>query len=180
MDEPRASRPWMPGYGTLPEHEGTGLLPWSWALEQLKTSHNYWLVTADAGGGPHLMPVWAVWDDGILWFSSSRGSRKVRNLRADPRCVLSTEDANNPMIMRGTAELVTDAAELQRILDLENAKYGTDYGMELFDPEVNCVFRFTPTWAFGLLQDDFAGSPTRWRLNTANKADGGTGRSYVT
>jgi Pyridoxamine 5'-phosphate oxidase len=107
MDEPRASRPWMPGYGTLPEHEGTGLLPWSWALEQLKTSHNYWLVTADARGGPHLMPVWAVWDGGIMWFSSSRGSRKVRNLRADPRCVLSTEDANNPMIMRGTAELVT-------------------------------------------------------------------------
>jgi hypothetical protein len=29
MEQPRSSRPHMPGYGTLGPEEGTGLLPWS-------------------------------------------------------------------------------------------------------------------------------------------------------
>ena len=33
--EPNATRPYMPGYGILPATEGTGLLPWSWAVERL-------------------------------------------------------------------------------------------------------------------------------------------------
>jgi len=35
----------MPGYGTLEPEEGTGLLPWSWAVERLTSSRNYWLAT---------------------------------------------------------------------------------------------------------------------------------------
>ena len=33
----------MPGYGILPAGEGTGLLPWEWAVERLARSHDYWL-----------------------------------------------------------------------------------------------------------------------------------------
>src|SRR6266566_1724939 len=33
VNEPIGSRPYMPGYGTLPDDEGGGLLPWSWAEE---------------------------------------------------------------------------------------------------------------------------------------------------
>ena len=51
----------MPGYGTLPEGEGGGLLPWSWAEERLVRSHDFWLATVTPQGAPHLMPVWAVW-----------------------------------------------------------------------------------------------------------------------
>jgi hypothetical protein len=29
------------------------------------------------------MPVWAVWDGGVLWFSSSLRSRKIRNIAPD-------------------------------------------------------------------------------------------------
>jgi hypothetical protein len=65
----------MPGYGTLPEGEGGGLLPWSWAEERLVRSHDFWLATVTPDGAPHLMPVWAVWHEGRLWFSSSNGSR---------------------------------------------------------------------------------------------------------
>ena len=40
---PQASRPRMPGYG-MPS--GTkGLLPWAWADERLRTSHNYYVMT---------------------------------------------------------------------------------------------------------------------------------------
>ncbi|MDQ2759398.1 MAG: pyridoxamine 5'-phosphate oxidase family protein [Actinomycetota bacterium] len=38
------------------------------------------------------MPVWGVWHEDHLWFSSSKGSRKARNLAAEPRCSISTDD----------------------------------------------------------------------------------------
>ena len=41
--EPKASRPFMPGYGISEGEEG--LLPWSWAVERLEKSHNYWVMT---------------------------------------------------------------------------------------------------------------------------------------
>lgn len=152
----------MPGYGLLPAGKGTGLLPWSWAERQLGASRNYWLVSKWPDGRPHAMPVWGVWDGGAFWFSSSRRSRKARNLTADPRCTVTTEDAANPVILEGTAELVTDPDALDRLLALENAKYDTDYTIELLDPEVNSAFRVRPRWAFALRQEDFTGSPTRW------------------
>jgi PPOX class probable F420-dependent enzyme len=152
----------MPGYGTLGPDEGTGLLPWSWAEERLRASRNYWLATRSPDGRPHVMPVWAIWHDGMVWLSSSKGSRKARNLVADPRCTIATEDAANPVIVEGTAELVTDPAGLATLLEQENAKYGTDYGMEMLDPAVNAAYRLSPHWVFGLRSDDFTGSPTRW------------------
>ena len=159
---PRASRPHMPGYGTLPASAGTGLLTWAWAEERLAGSHDYWLATAKPDGGPHLMPVWAVWLDGALWFSCSNGSRKTRNLRADGRCCLATDDAAKPVVVEGVAEVVADPAELRRMLDAENAKYGTDYSIDMLDPATSTCFLVRPAWVFGLDTADFAGSPTRW------------------
>src|SRR5690348_15908152 len=89
VTEPIAARPYMPGYGTLPADQGRGLLPWSWAEERLVSSHDFWLATVTPDGAPHLMPVWAIWRGGALWFSSANGSRKARNLTAQPRCSLS-------------------------------------------------------------------------------------------
>src|SRR4029077_7673419 len=103
-----------------------------------------------------------LWHAGMLWFSSSIGSRKSRNLIADSRCVLATEDTPNPVIVEGTAELVTSPRELATMLALENAKYSTDYGIETLDPAVNSSFRVTPRWVFGMETADFIGSPTRW------------------
>jgi general stress protein 26 len=154
----------MPGYGLLPEDQGSGLLPWSWAEERLSTSRNYWVVSSWPEGRPHAMPVWGVWQESEFWFSSSAGSRKSRNLMRDPRCVVTTEDANDPVVLEGLAELVTAPEALERVLRLENQKYGTDYGIEMLDPQLNATFRVRPTWAFGLRQDDFQGSPTRWQF----------------
>ncbi len=158
----RASRPHMPGYGVLGPAEGTGLLPWSWAEERLTASHDYWVATVRPGGGPHVMPVWAVWDAGCLWFSSGLGSRKARNLDLDPRLTVTTDNAREPVVVDGTAERVADLEARTRFIGLSNAKYGTDYSVDFLDPAVNGTYRVTPRWAFGLLESDFAGSPTRW------------------
>ena len=152
----------MPGYGLVGPEQGSGLLPWTWAAERLVASHNFWLATRWPDGRPHIMPVWAVWDRGTLLFSSSRQSRKARNLAADPRCTLTTEDAQNPVIVEGVADLLTDRTDLDHFLAATNAKYGTSYGFEMVDPAINCSYRMRPSWAFALRADDFTGSPTRW------------------
>lgn len=154
----------MPGYGLLGPDEGTGLLPWPWAEERLTSSRNYWVVSLWPDGRPHAMPVWGLWHEGAFWFSSSKGSRKARNLAADPRCVVTTEDAADPVVMEGSAELVTEAEALATMLALVNAKYDTNYTIDLLDPDVNSVYRVRPRWAFGLRHDDFTGSPTRWTI----------------
>lgn len=164
--EPSAARPYMPGYGLLPAGEGSGLLPWSWAEARLRDSRNYWVSSVWPDGRPHAMPVWGMWHDGAFWFSSSRGSRKARNLSADPRCTVTTEDAANPVVVEGVAELVTDREALERVLALENAKYSTAYGMDTLDPARNSAFRVRPRWVFGLREDDFTGSPTRWEFKS--------------
>jgi len=154
----------MPGYGISGPDAGTGLLPWHWAEQKLVASHDYWIVTVRPDGAPHAMPVWGVWDDGALYFSSGVRSRKVRNLTADPRCVLTIADTTDPVVLEGSAEMVRDTPALERMLGLLNAKYSTSYGAELVDPEVNATVRVRPARGFGLVQDDFSGSPTRWRF----------------
>jgi PPOX class probable F420-dependent enzyme len=155
----------MPGYGIAGPDEGGGLLPWSWAEQQLNSSRNFWLATGWPDGRPHVMPVWAIWHERRLLFSSSKQSRKARNLAKDPRCVLTTEDPHNAVVVEGVAELITERVELEAFLAAENAKYATTYGFDMVDPAVSCCFRMKPTWAFGLRADNFTGSPTRWTFS---------------
>jgi len=128
------------------------------------SSRNYWVVTVWPDARPHAMPVWGMWHEESFWFSSSRPSRKSKNLAANPRCVVTTEDAKNPVVVEGTATLLTDPNDLATLLALENAKYETAYRIESLDPEINACFRVTPTWVFGLAEGDFTGSPTRWQF----------------
>jgi general stress protein 26 len=162
MTEPIAARPYMPGYGILPAAEGTGLLPWSWAESRLVSSHDFWLATVTPAGVPHLMPVWAIWHEGMLWFSSSSTSRKARNLSFEQYCSLSTDNPLEPVVVHGRAERVVDSAALTAMLAAENAKYGTEYGIEMVDPATNSVFALRPEWVFALDSSDFTGSPTRF------------------
>lgn len=155
----------MPGYGILPADQGQGLLPWSWAVGRLRASHDYWLATTWPDGGAHVMPVWGVWHDDALWFSSSLESRKAVNLAHDGRCVLTTDDARNPVIVEGDAERVDDRDVLASFNDAVNEKYDTSYSVDFYDPATNGVWRVRPSWAFGLVGHDFTGSPTRWEFD---------------
>ncbi|MEX2293275.1 MAG: pyridoxamine 5'-phosphate oxidase family protein [Acidimicrobiales bacterium] len=162
MRQPTASRPHMPGYGILPFDEGTGLLPWTWANERLEHSHDYWLATTCSDGRPHIMPVWAVWRDGALWSSSALSSRKARNIAKDGRCSITTDDALEPVVVEGEAEIIREPDLITTFLEAMNGKYGTSYEPNFLDPEVNATIRITPEVVFGLTEDDFTGSPTRW------------------
>ncbi|MQA84887.1 MAG: pyridoxamine 5'-phosphate oxidase [Streptosporangiales bacterium] len=152
----------MPGYGIAGPDEGTGLLPWSWAEERLVSSRNYWVATVWPDGRPHAMPVWGVWEDDVFWFSSGLRARKIRNLMANPRCVVTTENPDEPVVLEGTAEIVTEHEKLAEFIARTNAKYDTDYSVDFLDPKVNATVGVRPSWVFALTESDFGGSPTRW------------------
>lgn len=156
----------MPGYGILPPDQGTGLLAWRDVEPALAGSHDYWLATTWPDGRPHVMPVWGAWDDGGLWFSSGGQSRKIANIRHDPRCVVTTDNARDPVIVEGVAEVITDLERIDRFRTLSNAKYGVDYGLDFLDPAVNATVRIAPRAAFAILEADFAGSPTHWTFGS--------------
>jgi len=73
---PRADRPVAKGYGLKDPKDG--LLPWSWAEEQLAKSRTYWISTARSDGRPHTMPVWGAWVEGAFWFGTGEGTQKAR------------------------------------------------------------------------------------------------------
>ena len=108
------------------------------------------------------MPVWGAFVDDALWFSSSRGSRKARNLAANPLCAISTDNAYEPVVIEGIAELVEDLAAITSFVITINDKYHTEYAVDFFNAPENACFVVRPTWAFGLTESDFTGSPTRW------------------
>src|SRR6516225_7504816 len=102
--EPEASRPTVPGYEFSAKKKG--LLPWRWAAERLKKSRQYWIATTRPNGAPHLMIVWGVWLEDSFWFSTGAMSRKARNLSANPRCVIGTDDAGEAVILEGTVDVI--------------------------------------------------------------------------
>ncbi len=160
MADPRANRPYMPGYGIVGPLEGRGLLPWKWAEERLVKSHDYWLATVHSSGSPHVTPVWGVWVDDAAWFSSSRQSRKARNIAADRRAVITTDNPRQPVVVDGVVDPVVGDEAIEGFTLQVNEKYGTDIAVEFFAR--NACFRLEPRWAFALDEDDFTGSPTRW------------------
>ncbi|MDQ1661406.1 MAG: hypothetical protein QOJ68_1386 [Blastococcus sp.] len=166
-DGPPADRPHMPGYGILPGDQGSGLLPWAEAQRRLTVSHDYWCATVRPDGRPHVMPVWGVWLGEHVWFSSSRRSRKARNLEIDPRCTLTTDDAQNPVVVDGVAARVTDPSAIEAFLDAVNMKYDADLTSDFLDPEVNGSYAIRPSTVIALTHGDFLGSPTRWRFGAA-------------
>lgn len=160
--DPIAERPDMRGYGILGPEEGTGLLPWRWADERLTRSHDYWLGTVWPDERPHITPVWGVWHEDTLWFSCGRRSRKARNIATNPAVTATTDDASNPVIAEGQAVLVEDRDAIAMYARWADTKYETDYGFDFYAAPANGIFRIEMTSVFGLTNDDFTGSPTRW------------------
>lgn len=159
MTDPSTSRPYMPGYGIASDTRG--MLPWSWAEERLIGARQYWLSTLRPEGLPHLMPVWGVWHHSALWFSTGHRSRKARNLAANPRCMVSTERADEPVVVEGTAHPISDPTQIEAMGKVYAAKYGS------FDPDLGQVFRVEPHVVFGFIENEehFAASATRWEFS---------------
>ncbi len=169
--KPKSSRPLMPGYG-LPEGS-KGLLPWTWAEQRLKKSHNYWITTLKPGtsqdkaspdkASPHTMVVWGLWQDGRFLFSTGSKSRKARNLAQNANCVVSTEHAHEAVIVEGAAE-IADILARRKFLPKYERKYNFD--MSKMKPDIlsmkEPIFAVRPRVVFGLWEKEFIEKSTRW------------------
>jgi hypothetical protein len=161
--QPKPSRIAARGYG-FPK--GTkGLLPWSWAEQRLKKSHNYWFTTVKHDGSPHTMVIWGLWQDGRFLFSTGSQSRKARNLAQNPNCVVCTEDASEAVILEGVAE-IADVAARRKFLSVCERKYKFDMStmkddiLSMKEP----VFAVRPRVVFALWEKHFQSKSTRWKF----------------
>jgi nitroimidazol reductase NimA-like FMN-containing flavoprotein (pyridoxamine 5'-phosphate oxidase superfamily) len=160
QQEPEPCRPRMPGYGLSESREG--LLAWSWARTHLEKAHNYYLATTRRSGAPHLMPVWGIWLDDAFYFSTGTQSLKARNLRADPRCSLSTERGDEAVIVEGTARKLAPRRVPHAFFKLYEKKYGWEMKGEP-------VYLLRPRRAFAFIEaaDDFYKTATRWTFDSS-------------
>ncbi|MET7637265.1 PPOX class F420-dependent oxidoreductase [Streptomyces sp. NPDC005438] len=87
------------------------------------------IATIQPDGSPQVSPVWVKRDGDDLLISTTRGRRKERNLRRDPRVTVVVQPAEAPYTyaeVRGTAELSTEGG--QELIDELSRKYtGKDY-----------------------------------------------------
>ena len=168
LKKPKASRPLAPGYG-FPENN-KGLLPWSWAEQRLKKSHNYWVTTikpttVKPDGSPHTMVVWGLWQDGRFLFSTGSKSRKARNLAQNANCIVCTEHAHEAVIVEGVAEIAGVAAR-RKLLPAYERKYKFDMStmkddiLSMKEP----VFAVRPRLVFGFWEKHFQSKSTRWKF----------------
>ena len=166
MNDPKPSRPYWPDYAAVPKDHEQGLKSWSWALERLEKSHNYWIATTRPDGRPHLMLVWGVWWEDAFWFSTGPNTRKAKNIAVHTFCTIGTDRADEAVVLEGVPREVPDRALWKRFAAVYNAKYGGDVEPMLLASGGN-VYRVEPQTAFG--QDEhapnFAESVTRWTFS---------------
>lgn len=161
-EAPKASRPHMPGYGILPANEGSGLKPWSYAVERLTRARGYWVSTTDHNGRPHCVPIWGVWLRDQFAFSTGAQSRKAQNIARDPHVVIGAEPTEDAIVLEGVASLVTDAAWKREFAKVYAAKY--EFDMETFAEPVYTV-RPTRAFSFSSSPEEFTGGSTRWTFD---------------
>jgi len=162
--EPKADRPFAPGYGIAGAKDGKGLLPWTWVAKKMNGCRTFWVATIRAGvnsgqSRPHVMPLWGVWLDDAFFFSTGRKSRKGQNLAANPACTITNDHGEEAVIVEGSAEEVKDAAVLERIAAAYLKKYKMD-PRSMGEP----IFLMRPKTVFGFIEKSFPKSATRWKL----------------
>jgi hypothetical protein len=157
-------RPEAPDVGFEPED--LTLLPWQDARRALEVAKTYWLSTVRPDGRPHVMPVWAVWLDDVLLFSTADTSRKGRNLAQNPRCAVSVEGDGLDLVLEGVVAKLNDTALLEQAVALYTQKY--DWPVQprdggFYDEKGNGgpVYVVRPTVVFGFGQAS-SFSATRW------------------
>jgi len=140
-----------------------GPTPWPDVVRALDAAELYWLTTVRADGRPHVTPLIAVADDGIVHFCTGLEEQKARNLAHHAQVALTT--GNNTwergldVVVEGTAERITEHDELQRLATAYEGKYGSFWHFDVGDgafvsgDNVAAVFRIEPAKVLAFAKD---------------------------
>jgi hypothetical protein len=145
------------GYGIASGDEGR--VEWAWVEEQCTGSRNYWVCTTRPDGRPHAMPVWGLWLDGRIVFSTDPSSLKARNFLARPEVVVHLESGDEVVIVEGRVEEM-EARLLPAFLDAYEAKYAYRPNAE----QTEGVYQVRPERVLAWRETDFPTSATRFTL----------------
>ena len=154
---PRATRMTTPGYGFEAGKSPPGKkMPWRHVEKLLAGARNYWIGTTRPDGRPHSAPVWGVWLDSVLWFSTGETSVKGRNIARSPEVVVVPELNNEAVIIEGRARTVKSPAKLKPVWKAYNKKY--DWKVEGYP-----FYQVRPRVMFSF-KEDLAEVATKWEF----------------
>ena len=153
-------------------------IPWSRALEALEAdkrgNDTSFLATTRPDGRPHMAGVGAVWDGDRVYIVSGAGTRKSRNIAANPNCAISMSLDGIDLVFEGKAERVTDDATLRRLAKryaeggwptrVEDGAFTYDYSAPSAGPPPWDLYAIKPTTVFGVLSAE-PGGAMRWRFD---------------
>lgn len=146
--------------------------PWKEAAEHLKKAPQYWLATVDPDGQPHVMPVFGVWVNGTLYFTSSPKARKAKNIEQNSHCTMSVSVDEYDLMVEGDAVRITDEGTMKQVAEAYAAKYDwpitprdgaydAPYGAPTAGPPPYQLYEVRITKAFGFHTAE-PHTATRW------------------
>jgi hypothetical protein len=134
----------------------------------------FFLGTARPDGRPHVAGVGVVWLDGDLCFTSGLGSRKARNLAANPACTIATSLVGIDLVLEGEARQVADRPMLERAAaayraggwpaEVAGDALTAPFSAPSAGPPPWHLFRFALHTAIGVATAEPYGA-TRWRFD---------------
>jgi hypothetical protein len=157
---------------------GSEILPWSRPRDLLKigllsSGVTSFLGTVGQDARPHAAGIGAAWHDGDLYFTSGPGTRKARNLAANPACTISVRLDGIDVVFEGDARRITDKAVLEAVVALYNNvgwpaevdgdAFTAPYSAPAAGPPPWHLYRFEIQTAFGTATAEPYGA-TRWRF----------------
>ena len=111
--------------------------PWADTARVLEQAELYWLTTVRADGRPHVTPLIGLAVDSTVFFCTGLREQKAHNLEANARVALTTGTntwaAGLDVVVEGVAVRMADRAELQRLADAYEAKYGSVWHFDVGD-----------------------------------------------
>jgi hypothetical protein len=134
----------------------------------------FFLGTVGPDGHPHAAGVGALWFDGDLYVVSGPGTRKSRNLAANPACTIAAALRGIDLVFEGEATRVTDGPTLERLaalyraqgwpVEVEGDAFTAPYSAPSAGPPPWHLYRFTFHTAFGVAGEEPNGA-TCWRFD---------------
>ena len=159
---PVPQRPQFPdeyGFTTVVDQPGARL-PWETVHGWLASARSYWIATTRPDGRPHTVPVWGLWLDDAILFSTGATTVTARNLAVEPRAVIHLESGDHVAIAEGVVVPVADRSILVRFAQAYERKY--DWAVDPDEPP-GPIFTLAPRMVLAWNTDEKLNETgTRW------------------
>jgi nitroimidazol reductase NimA-like FMN-containing flavoprotein (pyridoxamine 5'-phosphate oxidase superfamily) len=158
------------------DNYGNDPLPWQRVIDELeaKTLESTVLGTTRPDGRPHAASFGGMWIDGAWYLVSGPGTRKSRNLAANPACTVTARLKGIDVVFEGEAQRVTNPEELERVAatyrengwpaEVEGDAFTAPYSAPSAGPPPWYLYRVVCRQAFGVATAKPDGA-TRWRFD---------------